>query len=177
MWKHFFGNTHLDLRHYDASVRTGRGEGGERSGQHYGTRPSETAEVAARDVVHFMPHDHRIHDEESWPWQPQRVFLHDERGALEAQRYGHASTGEQVKTEREPEDDCALVNRSLRHTPRGWIAPITPDEQKDNVHSLCHSYHFFLSLWHAGICNGSVVDSDMLLFTTQCTLFSTTPGQ
>lgn len=109
----FFMNTHLDLRHDDASVPTGRGEGSERSGQYYGTRPCETAEVTAGDVVHFVPHDHGVHDEEAWPRQPQRVLLHDERRALEAQCYSHAPAGEQVEAETEPEDYGALVRLSV----------------------------------------------------------------
>lgn len=138
-------NTHLDLRHDDASVLAGWGEGRERSGQHYGTRACETAEVAAGDVVDFMPHDHGVHDEETRPGQPQRVLLHDERSALEAQSYSHAATGEQVKTETEPKDYCALVKSSLWHTSGSLDhAFITAEKQKDNVHSVCHSNCSFL---------------------------------
>lgn len=144
--------THLDLRHDDASVLTGRGEGSERSGQNYGTRACETAEVTAGDVVHFVPHDHCVHDKEARPRQPQRVLLHDERRTLEAQCYGHASAGEQVKTATESEDYCALVQLSLWHS----------TESLDHLHhtrwtkrqcSLTLSHQSFLVLLRVGICN------------------------
>lgn len=54
-----------------------------------------------------MPHDDGIHDKEASPWQPERVLLGDEWGALKVQRHGDAPVGHQVEAgaEREREGD------------------------------------------------------------------------
>lgn len=146
-------NTHLDLGHYDASVLTGRGEGSERSWQYYGTWACETAEVTAGDVVHFMAHDDGVHDKETWPRQPQCVLLHDERRPLEAQCYGHAPTGKQVKTETEPKDYCALEKLSLGRTSESLDSFCHSSGTKRQC-SLTMSQQSFLSLLHVVISNG-----------------------
>lgn len=88
---------HLDLWHHGPALGAGASEGGERRRGHHGAGPGEAAQVAARDVVLLVPHHDGIHDKEASPWQPERVLLGDEWGALEVQRHGDAPVGHQVE--------------------------------------------------------------------------------
>lgn len=93
--------SHLDFRYNSPSFRAGTSKCSERSRGHHGAGPGETAEVAAGDIILFMPHDDGIHDKEASPWQPKSVLLGDEWSTLKVQGYGYAPIGHQVKTGRD----------------------------------------------------------------------------